>query len=105
MDVRRVPIGTCFQAMTSKAKKRVVLPTRPEPPSAEQVLEDVQRAQPNDPVFVLLAEPSTEGSFPSFSYDNIIPWLYNIALLISNDSCILFFLNNNNNYYLYIILF
>ncbi|XP_016854894.1 UPF0449 protein C19orf25 homolog isoform X2 [Anolis carolinensis] len=46
--------------MTSKAKKRVVLPTRPEPPSAEQVLEDVQRAQPNDPVFVLLAEPSTE---------------------------------------------
>uniref|UniRef100_A0ACB8GG09 Uncharacterized protein n=1 Tax=Sphaerodactylus townsendi TaxID=933632 RepID=A0ACB8GG09_9SAUR len=44
--------------MTSKAKKRVVLPTRPEPPNTEQILEDVQRAQPNDPVFVLLVEPS-----------------------------------------------
>lgn len=35
-----------------------MLPTRPEPPNTEQILEDVQRAQPNDPVFVLLAEPN-----------------------------------------------
>uniref|UniRef100_A0A670K6N6 Uncharacterized protein n=1 Tax=Podarcis muralis TaxID=64176 RepID=A0A670K6N6_PODMU len=50
--------------MTSKAKKRVVLPTRPDPPSTEQILEDVQRAQPNDPVFVLLAEPSEGNRSP-----------------------------------------
>uniref|UniRef100_A0A8D2L8I2 Uncharacterized protein n=1 Tax=Varanus komodoensis TaxID=61221 RepID=A0A8D2L8I2_VARKO len=46
--------------MTSKPKKRVTS-TRPEPPNTEQILEDVQRAQSNDPVFVLLAEPS-EGN-------------------------------------------
>ncbi|XP_048357552.1 UPF0449 protein C19orf25 homolog [Sphaerodactylus townsendi] len=50
--------------MTSKAKKRVVLPTRPEPPNTEQILEDVQRAQPNDPVFVLLVEPSEDLPAP-----------------------------------------
>lgn len=55
--------------MSSKAKKRVVLPTRPEPPNTEQILEDVQRAQPNDPVFVLLAEPS-EGK------NNLVPFSY-----------------------------
>uniref|UniRef100_A0A8D0GP06 Chromosome 19 open reading frame 25 n=1 Tax=Sphenodon punctatus TaxID=8508 RepID=A0A8D0GP06_SPHPU len=42
--------------MSAKAKKRVVLPTRPEPPNVEQILEDIQSAQPNDPVFTLLTE-------------------------------------------------
>ncbi|KAM3853897.1 UPF0449 protein C19orf25 homolog isoform 1-T1 [Vipera latastei] len=64
-----VPSGTCFQAMTSKAKKRVVLPTRPEPPNAEQILEDVQRAQPNDPVFVLLVEPNEDLPTPTKNED------------------------------------
>ncbi|NWT25424.1 CS025 protein, partial [Cardinalis cardinalis] len=41
--------------MSSKAKR--VLPTRPEPPSAEQILADVQGTLPSDPVFVLPAEP------------------------------------------------
>ncbi|XP_014738380.1 PREDICTED: UPF0449 protein C19orf25 homolog [Sturnus vulgaris] len=41
--------------MSSKAKR--VLPTRPEPPSVEQILADVQGALPTDPVFVLPAEP------------------------------------------------
>ncbi|NWT06134.1 CS025 protein, partial [Mionectes macconnelli] len=41
--------------MSSKAKR--VLPTRPEPPSVEQILEDVQGTHPADPVFVLPAEP------------------------------------------------
>ncbi|XP_051495506.1 UPF0449 protein C19orf25 homolog [Apus apus] len=41
--------------MTSKAKR--VLPSRPEPPSLEQVLADVQGTHPADPVFLLPAEP------------------------------------------------
>ncbi|NWS01924.1 CS025 protein, partial [Motacilla alba] len=41
--------------MSSKAKR--VLPPRPEPPSAEQILADVQGTLPSDPVFVLPAEP------------------------------------------------
>lgn len=47
--------------MTSKAKKRVVLPTRPEPPTFEQILEDIHGALPSDPVFLSLEETS-EGS-------------------------------------------
>ncbi|KAM8961376.1 UPF0449 protein C19orf25 homolog [Pelodytes ibericus] len=38
--------------MTSRAKKRIVLPSRPEPPSIEQILEDVRGAVASDPVFV-----------------------------------------------------
>ncbi|NWW25617.1 CS025 protein, partial [Falcunculus frontatus] len=41
--------------MSSKAKR--VLPTRPEPPSVEQILADVQGAPPTDPVFILPPEP------------------------------------------------
>ncbi|KAL1023205.1 hypothetical protein UPYG_G00037640 [Umbra pygmaea] len=37
--------------MGVKNKKRVVLPSRPDPPSVEQILEDINRASPNDPVF------------------------------------------------------
>lgn len=44
--------------MSSKAKR--VLPTRPEPPSAEQILADVQGADPSDPVFILPSEPPQE---------------------------------------------
>ncbi|KAJ8374793.1 hypothetical protein SKAU_G00053730 [Synaphobranchus kaupii] len=40
--------------MGSKNKKRVVLPSRPEPPSVEQIVEDINRAFPNDPVFSIL---------------------------------------------------
>ncbi|KAE8631699.1 hypothetical protein XENTR_v10001279 [Xenopus tropicalis] len=38
--------------MTSRAKKRIVLPTRPEPPSIEQILQDVHGAIASDPVFI-----------------------------------------------------
>ncbi|XP_072517126.1 UPF0449 protein C19orf25 homolog isoform X1 [Salminus brasiliensis] len=44
----------------SKGKKRMVLPTRPDPPSVEQIMEDINRAYPKDPVFSLLQE-SSEG--------------------------------------------
>ncbi|XP_029469229.1 UPF0449 protein C19orf25 homolog [Rhinatrema bivittatum] len=47
--------------MTSKVKKRVVLPTRPSPPSIEQILEDVQAAPSSDPVFALGAEIGEEA--------------------------------------------
>ncbi|XP_003944533.1 UPF0449 protein C19orf25 homolog [Saimiri boliviensis] len=41
--------------MGSKAKKRVLLPTRPAPPTVEQILEDVRGAPAEDPVFTALA--------------------------------------------------
>lgn len=41
--------------MGSKAKKRVVLPTRPAPPTVEQILEDVRGTSAEDPVFTALA--------------------------------------------------
>ncbi|KAM6396071.1 UPF0449 protein C19orf25 homolog [Rhynochetos jubatus] len=41
--------------MSSKAKR--VLPTRPDPPSVEQILADVGGSNPADPVFLLPAEP------------------------------------------------
>ncbi|KAM9729929.1 UPF0449 protein C19orf25 homolog isoform 2-T2 [Dama dama] len=47
--------------MGSKAKKRVVLPTRPAPPTVEQILEDVRGAPAEDPVFTALAREDTLG--------------------------------------------
>ncbi|KAM4888863.1 UPF0449 protein C19orf25 homolog [Thomomys bottae] len=41
--------------MGSKAKKRVVLPTRPPPPTMEQILEDVRGAPAQDPIFTARA--------------------------------------------------
>lgn len=40
--------------ISSKNKNRVVLPSRPEPPSMDQILEDIQRAAADDPVFSIL---------------------------------------------------
>lgn len=40
--------------ISSKNKNRVVLPSRPEPPSVDQILEDIQRAAADDPVFSIL---------------------------------------------------
>ncbi|XP_051028890.1 UPF0449 protein C19orf25 homolog [Acomys russatus] len=55
--------------MSSKAKKRVVLPTRPAPPTVEQILEDVRGAPAHDPVFTALApedppDPSPRAEDP-----------------------------------------
>lgn len=47
--------------MGSKAKKRVVLPTRPAPPTVEQILEDVRWASAEDPVFTALAPEGPSG--------------------------------------------
>ncbi|XP_061219005.1 UPF0449 protein C19orf25 homolog [Neopsephotus bourkii] len=44
--------------MSAKAKR--VLPTRPEPPTVEQILADVRGTHPADPVFLLPAEPQRE---------------------------------------------
>ncbi|KAL2090166.1 hypothetical protein ACEWY4_014854 [Coilia grayii] len=47
--------------MGSKSKKRLVLPSRPEPPSVEQIVEDINRAYPNDPVFTVLQDESQDA--------------------------------------------
>ncbi|XP_040846253.1 UPF0449 protein C19orf25 homolog isoform X2 [Ochotona curzoniae] len=46
--------------MGSKAKRRVALPTRPAPPTVEQILEDVRAAPADDPVFTAGAPRPTE---------------------------------------------
>uniref|UniRef100_A0A8C9FIM8 Uncharacterized protein n=1 Tax=Pavo cristatus TaxID=9049 RepID=A0A8C9FIM8_PAVCR len=48
--------------MSSKAKR--VLPTRPEPPTVEQLLADVRGAPPADPVLLLPAEPPRGSARP-----------------------------------------
>lgn len=49
--------------MTSRAKKRIVLPSRPEPPTVEQILEDVRCAIASDPVFA--CDLSEESFIPA----------------------------------------
>nr|KAF6400462.1 hypothetical protein HJG63_001742 [Rousettus aegyptiacus] len=49
--------------MGSKARKRVVLPTRPAPPTVEQILEDVRGAPAEDPVFTSLAPEAPVKKF------------------------------------------
>ncbi|XP_038555338.1 UPF0449 protein C19orf25 homolog [Micropterus salmoides] len=51
----------------SKSKKRVVLPSRPEPPTVDQILEDLTKAAPNDPVFSILEKTGQGSSRPSES--------------------------------------
>ncbi|XP_063747549.1 LOW QUALITY PROTEIN: UPF0449 protein C19orf25 homolog [Eleginops maclovinus] len=46
----------------SKNKKRVVLPSRPEPPTVDQILEDIIRAAPSDPVFSILEKTGQNWS-------------------------------------------
>ncbi|KAG7277550.1 hypothetical protein CRUP_030712 [Coryphaenoides rupestris] len=50
--------------MSSKSKKRAVLPARPETLSVDQILEDMASASPEDPVFTILQgpNPGTQGS-------------------------------------------
>lgn len=54
--------------ISSKNKNRVVLPSRPEPPSMDQILEDIQRAASDDPVFSILdqKEPGEQEELCSF---------------------------------------
>ncbi|XP_036096475.1 UPF0449 protein C19orf25 homolog [Molossus molossus] len=54
--------------MGSKAKKRMVLPTRPAPPTMEQILEDVRGAPAEDLVFTALAPEVSPG--PSWRAEN-----------------------------------
>lgn len=48
--------------MGSKSKKRVVLASRPEPPTVDQILEDISRAANDDPVFSILDGSAAGGS-------------------------------------------
>lgn len=49
--------------IVSKSKKRVVLPSRPNPPTVDQILEDINRAAPNDPVFSILEQTGQGAVF------------------------------------------
>lgn len=51
----------------SKSKKRVVLPSRPEPPTVDQILEDISRAAPDDPVFSILDRTGPDSAHPADS--------------------------------------
>lgn len=51
--------------IVAKSKKRVVLPSRPNPPTVDQILEDIDRAAPNDPVFSVLEKTGQDSSRPS----------------------------------------
>ncbi|KAG7514873.1 hypothetical protein JOB18_044738 [Solea senegalensis] len=46
----------------SKNKKRVVLPSRPDPPTVDQILEDINRAPPSDPVYSILVDKGQDSS-------------------------------------------
>lgn len=46
----------------SKNKKRQVLPSRPDPPTVDQILEDIDRAAPNDPLFSILEQTGQDTS-------------------------------------------
>lgn len=49
----------------SKSKKRVVLPSRPEPPTVDQILEDISKAAPDDPVFSILEQTGENSPRPA----------------------------------------
>ncbi|MED6279711.1 hypothetical protein CHARACLAT_003498 [Characodon lateralis] len=51
----------------SKNKKRVVLPSRPELPTVDQILEDINKAAPDDLVFSILEKTEQDSSRPAYS--------------------------------------
>ncbi|CAI5685319.1 UPF0449 protein C19orf25 homolog [Oreochromis niloticus] len=51
----------------SKSKKRMVLPSRPEPPTVDQILEDLDRAAPDDPIFSILEKTGQDVPRPADS--------------------------------------
>ncbi|PWA21131.1 hypothetical protein CCH79_00009537 [Gambusia affinis] len=53
----------------SKTKKRVVLPSRPELPTVDQLLEDIHKAAPDDPVFSILDKTEQEQKSCVFGSD------------------------------------
>ncbi|XP_015237323.1 UPF0449 protein C19orf25 homolog [Cyprinodon tularosa] len=51
----------------SKSKKRLVLPSRPELPTMDEILEDINKAAPDDPVFNILDTTEQDSSQPADS--------------------------------------
>lgn len=58
------PDRTEPKQMGSKSKKRMVLASRPEPPTVDQILADISRAADDDPVFSILDCSAAGGSEP-----------------------------------------
>ena len=64
------------------SKKNVPLPSRPEPPSVEQIVQDIQGAKEDDIVFSVLKEDFTgtgklSFSFIAHSYETTLHWSTN----------------------------
>lgn len=74
----------------SKSKKRVVLPSRPDPPTVDQILEDIGSAAPDDPVFSILDHTGPGGSEPAAARggeQSHVPLTHNdVTLLQCNPS-------------------
>lgn len=72
----------------SKSKKRVVLPSRPEPPSVEQILEDISRAAADDPVFSILDQTGPGES--SCSCFNVTSFTFSTVTIYKNNTYTMF---------------
>ncbi|XP_066503228.1 UPF0449 protein C19orf25 homolog [Hoplias malabaricus] len=69
----------------AKGKKRMVLPSRPDPPTVEQIIEDINRANTNDPVFNLLQESSEDLKGGSHSSEVEVRYLQSRRFLELNE--------------------
>lgn len=77
-----------LRQMGSKSKKRVVLASRPEPPTVDQILEDISRAADDDPVFSILDGSGIGGSqphSPDSSEPDCIAFIYD-GMILNNGS-------------------
>lgn len=60
----------------SKGKKRAVLPSRPDIPTLDQILEDLNKAAPDDPVFSILEETGQgESTQMLIFYESTDAWV------------------------------
>ncbi|XP_062869108.1 UPF0449 protein C19orf25 homolog [Trichomycterus rosablanca] len=55
--------------MGSKGKKKMVLPTRPDPPTVQQIIEDINKSDPSDPVFSILHNSNKDLNETSEKYE------------------------------------
>ncbi|KAJ7993282.1 hypothetical protein DPEC_G00270820 [Dallia pectoralis] len=71
--------------MGAKSKKRVVLPNRPDPPTVEQILEDISKASSNDPVFSVLEDENQDADKGSSDNDVETKYLQSRKYLEVNE--------------------
>ncbi|XP_041747115.1 UPF0449 protein C19orf25 homolog [Coregonus clupeaformis] len=71
--------------MGAKNKKRVVLPSRPDPPTVDQILEDINRAFQNDPVFSVLEDANQDAKRGSSDNEVETKYLQSCRYLEMNE--------------------